>query len=75
MILDAQRDNTQLCDMGRQALSHTHVCVIFCAQACATRRETEKMCVRRGVLSSPTVACTTFADLGARNLWVKSTSA
>ena len=42
MILDAQRDNTKLCDLSHQALSHTHVCVIKCAQAWATRQDCEK---------------------------------
>ena len=31
-------------------------------------RDTEKMCVRQGVLSSLPVACTTFADVYTRNM-------
>ena len=44
MILDAQRDNTQLCDMGRQALSHTHGCVNFMCSGIARHDERLKKC-------------------------------
>ena len=42
---------------------------------CGTPTRLRKMCVRRGVLSSlssHSVACTTFADVCTRNLWIKS---
>ena len=50
-------------NLSRQALeSHAGACD---GQRCPTLR---KMCVRRGVLSSLTVACTTFANDCTRNL-------
>ena len=45
-------------------LSHTQVRVMMCDQV----RDTEKMCVRQSVPSSPPVACTTFAKVCTRNL-------
>ena len=51
-------------------LSRTQMCV-QCAQ-CGGDLQDEKMCVRQGMLSSPPVACTTFANVCTRKKTVKT---
>ena len=48
----------------KHVLSHTHVR----GQRCETLTTLRIVCVRRGVLSSAPVACTTVANVSTRNL-------
>ena len=58
--------NAQLCNTSQTCLE-PHACACD-GQRCATLTTLRKMCVRRGVLSSLTVTCTTFSDVCTRHL-------